>query len=915
MVCAFAACRLGASSKEATATGWLVVSGAVCAPEGGALVLKAMRLATLLDDKGAVRIPKIQLVLGGVATPVNATYDAASQTFSVSVPANTATGFYDAVITRLSDGAQEKVSPALQVLGEPQIANITGQAACASSTAQIFTITGGNFGPQTTVTLAGDAAPLATTTNASGSSISATAPTAGHTAGVYAITVSNGGTQCRATSADGVGFVVKDPPTVTSTAFGPVLHSGLAVRSAAVTVRVQGANLSNGTLVSVGGVAASSVTARSDGGIDAVFPPESLPTASAPIAVANGACSVSQGAVQAAEPTMTIDHTSPTALPANGVGGFVDAFGDFSHASLSPATSPSFEVDLDPDPITTNFVSLGAFVRLDGQKKAYRFRSVAMAAGTYDVRMIAGDDEAYASGKLTVTGAGALPRIVWKKQDWITSGTDQTVDVVGCGFDAAALAFSLVDGSGAAAGTVTHTAPAEQAAGTWAADKFVCETAGAKLFLTTLTVHAAQAGTLRLRVTSGAIASDDLYPLVAYGSAPALHAPDGGSQIFVDAGVALNVPRRNAASVVATDPTGRKYLYVVGGDISATLTADPRSVGANTSTYEYTAIAYDHQLIGMESTTAIDLGLTATYGAALFADGSRVYLLGGTATGASGNASTQVAVAKIKNPLAASPTTPFGQIDTWAASGVTLGTGVYGLSASIAETSGRRSVVAFGGVTQSSDNSYLNTSYSGALNNDGTISAFAQTSYTGWGTLGVSNQAKSVGQAFAPMVVVDFADASTLNAIGTALTAEKKARLLFGLFDSAATNTQELWIASDGTIINSNLQSESGGGLTTSQPYYGFGWFNGPIGVLLGGINGSISSVVTVPFDSSLSLSSTSVVSTLSSPLPQPRGLAATAFVAPYLYDMSGFICTAPDCNTETTSRALAGDGLVTELQ
>ena len=51
-------------------TQWAVVSGAVCAPDGGSLVLRATHLATLTDSKGVVLTPKMQLVLGGTAACV-----------------------------------------------------------------------------------------------------------------------------------------------------------------------------------------------------------------------------------------------------------------------------------------------------------------------------------------------------------------------------------------------------------------------------------------------------------------------------------------------------------------------------------------------------------------------------------------------------------------------------------------------------------------------------------------------------------------------------------------------------------------------------------------------------------------------------------------------------------------------------
>ena len=913
---------------------WSVVSGAVCAPDGGSLVLRAANIATLTDSKGTIVAPKMQLVFGSTVTNVVATYDESSHTFAIPLPANSATGYYDVIITRASDGAKETVKSALQILGAPVITAINGQAACTSATSQTFTISGSNFGSQTSVTLAGDPAPLPSTSDASGSVLTVTAPTAGHTSQAsYVITVSNGGTTCVAASSAANGFAVKAPPTATGVIAGPHLKSGKLAHNAAITVRVTGTSLSAGSVVTVGGVPSTSVVAVDGTTVDASFAAGALAASDAQaVTVANGPC-VSPAAptkLNVASGDMSLSRISPNGWVAGQQGVFFDTYGSLSAAAGTAAAAPHLWIDTDTSPFTEQWQQVNQFVQLDAAGNAVRFANVSgpslstatSMSGATNVSVTSADGvhEAFLDSGITLTAAPA-PRLVWKDRDFVMTQGD-SFTVYGCHLDGAS--FKLVSASGdtltdVSNGELSFASGDPHAADDWGASKFKCSNGNAAKSGTDYGDSAAQMVTLttkssllkgvyRIRsvvpagVGAAEIATDDLYPLVVYDDAALVL-----SSFSVATGKTLASSRKAASATIASDATGRAYAYVIGGGGVSTM--DPGESGSVTGggTYEFSALDPDHNLIGFLSKLDLTNELPSpgnkidkSYGMAVVSDGTRIYAIGGTSDSTStGNETSAALQATVIDPTSSSA--PMGSLSDFTGSknacvgacAIVNYAAFYGAKAALAHIGSDRFLVVFGGfnadvettsksyyVTKLSDTSGITADLvSNATNATETQAPAAllwsPVSYDGAGSL------------LSPLGLIDNASNKEMHDLQSIVTTDVAGA--FTLATPVASNVAGLPNISDpdANCAGGHCFYESGFGTV----------FVGSHLFLLGGTNRSGPSWVTqsTPRVESFveALSGGSVAA--SAPLARRLSQSTVVFAAPNVYVVSGAACKHED--------------------
>ncbi len=682
-LCALSACALKTSFKDAP-NAWTAAAAAVCQGTADQIFLKPSNPATLLDASGNVQVPTIAAVSGTAETPLSATWN--GSVVVANAVATLAAGIYDIQITRISDHTVTTLKSALQVAGPPANLVITGQTACtAQSGTLVFTVTGDNVGALTAVTLSGvDTGPLATKPGATSNSLSVSVPLADKAPGTpYAITVSNGD-GC-STPYTGQGVQIEPPPTVVGNPqSGPHLHSGALAKSAAVTVRVTGTALTSGTLVSVGGVPATSVAASpgvtNNTSVDATFAPDALTIGtSQAIKVANSSCNATVTAtVNVGAPDMSITRLSPTGWSAGQQGVFFDAFGSLSQAGAGAI----LWINTSGSIFNDEWQQVNEFVQLDAAGNALRFAtpsgallSTTASSGAANVSVTSSDGhshEAFIAGGVTL-GAAAAPRIVWKDKDWIAAnGTvSDTLTVYGCGLTGAK--FKLIDANGADVPSGALPVIGTPDDGSWSEAQFKCTNGNGSADFSADVVSlqstgVARGGPYRVRAFVPAaegvpeVDADDLYPIMGY---------DETNLSLTESGVTLpklQHARKNPNTLVAGDATGRRYLYVVGGAFGDGLT-DP-SEGNGDATYEFAALDPNNALLAWASNPADQTkpfnlngdDSAAAYGMAAVADGTRLYFAGGASTSTIGTCSNAFpsncnATAHVRQTTVNDPTT------------------------------------------------------------------------------------------------------------------------------------------------------------------------------------------------------------------------------------------------------------------
>ncbi|MCC6808861.1 MAG: hypothetical protein IT381_15650 [Deltaproteobacteria bacterium] len=615
-------------------------------------------------DGSRVIPPAVTLTNGTVTIPMAASWRADLSVVEANVEsANVPPGVY-AVEVESAGGAQRVLlNERVTVRARPIVSEVVGAAVCdAPATPQTVTIKGSALAG-TTTRLAGVVAPLTTAINATGTEIVATIPSGLASGMTYPIIVGNG-TGCEAVAP--MPLAVVAPPETSALLTGPSLLSmtqalqpqatGAVPVAVRASLRISGTGFVPGTRVFAGAVEASGVTITPDGlQIDASIEPSTLAPGSHDVRVTVGACtSTLSTPLVIATPALPLDRMVPDAIASSGEKFLVDALGNFAAAGQGLL----FYVDVDPDPFAVSLVPLRYDVRLDGSRSAVRLRADATtpSGGPYDVHVLS-----FASGGAAVAGMKAaalrstniasIPRIVHKSKEWI-GASGAALTVYGCGFDATQ--FSLVPEGG---GTPIPLAGATIAsASSWATNRLRCRIGTAVTQEASWTGLSIAPGIYRLRadrtVGSETFSHEDLYPLAVYRDAPDTQS----AQLVKDAAnadVKLKLARKAAAALTAVDPTGRKYLYVVGGSDRSDMT--PRQTVAfdeDMTSYEFTALDRAHRFVGFERGPQPNLPKNVAawgfffnqdgvntrqtmphFGHGMVADGPFVYVAGGIESG------------------------------------------------------------------------------------------------------------------------------------------------------------------------------------------------------------------------------------------------------------------------------------------
>jgi len=895
---------------------------------------------TLINNNKVVT-PSVVLVPHDNAAKSYATsvsVDAGASSITVTPTQTLGGGNYDVVITNAS-GVKQTLSNAVNVIEPPTITGVDNSAICINHLTTSFVIHGSNL-QKSKVALIGSSANIVNATYAAdGTSITVPVPI-NIGLGKYAVSADNGN-GCASVS-DKFSVNVVEAPAIKDYDFGPKLHGDPTTvpNNATITLRVIGQNLPSGAQVTVDGNASTLYTATATSGvndnssIDVTIPSNTLSSkAHGKIAVQVGACAAalsSDKTFNVAPLTATIYRTSPNAILSNTSGAFLDVFGDARANGVSLPTVPDLFVDTNPDPIAQSWVQLNTFVRLDSKNKGYRYQTPdglsVITTGNYDLAMGSQGNEAFAQGKLGVLVTGQIPDIVYQEQ--LGNTPTSATNIYGCNLLGAS--FQLLDDSYQVVSGV-QLSPSANGDEKWG-NRFWCNsTKSADQAIQLMAVNAARlqaslpAGVYHLRASvptnqpSVPVAyHDGLYPFVIYaaGAGPSNFAPLTSDTNKLQ----LTTARRNPSVVVAADNTGRRYLYVVGGANDTTINpAAFVSSAAAETTYEYSALDEDNNLVGFEvnagtGDTTWDLKLQCppktpacnftnpcfckeAYGAAVVADGTNIYYFGGTEDGTKDGTSSLVRQATVSNPL--SQAQPLGQL-----SGFTLVGNMqdnqltpqplplFGQRGVLIHQGNMRQVFLVGGLSSSKDHNSnmltFNSSYpvlTAVVTESGVTSA---------NTLNTSSwKDLLVGQAFQGLDY-DYSSQTLYSALG--------------MFDHEAQTLQTFTF--DANLQLSKVAVTSIQGLPNHDPMiptmlfdevgFGFLLLNSKIW-LLGGVDRT-SAVDQTDWDTSrprkqiftLDPSSATATSSATS-MYRRRGLAGYIHLPPYELIISGAVCSADD--------------------
>ncbi len=818
----------GCGKKTASsAWHWTAAPGPACV--GGSIVLTGP----------SAPLPQVEAVINHQAVPLDAALVGGK--VEVTIPPTLSVGIYDLLIVRPSDNASVTLPHALDVRTPPTVSSVSGQTACTSQTTpQTVTIIGSGFSSSTTVSVQDVTAAIPVTVNADGTSLSAMVDPSTLSPGqIYPLNVSNGGS-CAVSVANGPQAA--PPPSVSSFAFGPKLQSGSAVQSATITLRLTGASFTAGSNITLGGTAPTGLNLNSDGTLDATFAP-GLGSGDNAITVANGICQINAGSVPISAPTLTFDHLNPSEAAISAAGGFVDVYGDFSASG-----PPTLEVSFNSDPTNESWTAFDDFAALDGHSRAYRFRLPPLPAQTYDLRLLAGSGEAFAQNGFTINTEANQARLVSKDKDWINADGD-TLTLWGCGIGGSET-YSLVDATTFAPITGTSVIAGAATSST----RFECEADTQTLSQTTLTINAPP-GEYRLRATLGTMTSDDLYPLTVYDSSVTLTAPNGGD-LFIDAKTPLHTARRGPGAVVASDPIGRKYVYVFGGDNIANISPAQTASGAIQNSYESSAVDPWQGLVGFSTPVTATLG---GMGSAMVV-GPSIFWLGGNSTTSSVYFFSAWHLADpIANPMQAGAlVSVFSQSQAYTASG-----GAFFDSGSDELINW---IGSSGGFIPPTPAESMRLPPSGS----GTWQPFTTTSTIGAQAFGASQVSVSGG--------------TTTAVIYFGIQSNKNGR-------SIQTLTFNSGSATSGVL--------NGNGL----PYYGFAFIAAPKLFFLGGadVTNNAGSPFTATATNGTFTLASDALSALSGDLPTALTFPAEIFLPPFSYTLSGVACD-PTCSVTSTT-------------
>jgi hypothetical protein len=595
-------------------------------------------------DGTRVVAPQVRLKTGLVQVDMSATWrldlsEVEAQVDSSNVPP----GVYAVEIAAADGSCTQLLTERVVVRARPVISEVIGATLCGAGP-QSVTLKGLNL-KDTTARLVGQTAALAATANASGTELSLSLPSGLTSPTPYQIVVA-AGAECETTAPTEV--IVAAPPEVATLRTGPSLLSmtntlvpqatGAVPLGTRAELEISGINFTSGSRVFVGTAEASPVVASLDGTLlrTSIM---GLPAGSHVVRVANGACEASLSVpVVVQTPSLTLARVTPNAVSTAGEKFLVDVFGDFSAA----AQGLLFFIDTDVDPFSENLVPLRYDVRLDGAKKGARVQALSTlpSGGPFDVHVLSfGSNGAAVAGVLpgAVRGAAAaeIPRIVHKSDDWVAA-TGGAFTAYGCGFDGAT--FSLVPDAGGA--EIPLPGASLNVASSWAAQRLRCRVATSVTQEASWSALTVPPGVYHLRATrtvAGVLLShEDLYPLVVYRDAPE-------AQNAVSSATLVRA-RKASTGLVAIDPTGRKYVYFMGGSDSAQMGVSATSLfTADMNSFEFSALDRTHALVGLEPAPQ-PLGMWGLfftrnsggtrevlphYGMSVVADGPIVYTAGG----------------------------------------------------------------------------------------------------------------------------------------------------------------------------------------------------------------------------------------------------------------------------------------------
>lgn len=483
---------------------------------------------------------------------------------------------------------------------------------------------------------------------------------------------------CSARHRDAVEVVT--PPKPQTFTVAPTLADGITVPPAIpFTVRIGGESISGRTALTVGGVSPlHSYESDKNGELIAEFAP--LPPGIHTLQANNGGCHVDvPGHISvASDLPVVIAGLNPNTISMYG-----NHYLDVTVQTPSELANKElrFFVDINPDPIVADWRQLPSLAQIAPFVHRVISPSVSMSkTSALDVRVeVEGmpGQQGFWGGQLiaTVEAADLAPRLVVKDKDHVKPG--ERLVVYGCfaeDVQASLVPMNEVLGDTSVGETpvlIRSLLPAE----VWARERFRCrhDLAASVTKMMEIEVPAnQQPGAYRLRLSSVLdqvrSVADDTYPLMVYSNSPTLHGFEVGRG-------ELSTRRKMPSTVVATDGSGRKFAYVIGGDaVVASPASDPRLVQAPSSSYDFATVSPWHELLGfrsanLESDGSLPVDVSAVYGSLALSDGPNVILVGGTADGSTAGSSSEVRVARVGEALSDGAGTISGKLTAFRLAG------------------------------------------------------------------------------------------------------------------------------------------------------------------------------------------------------------------------------------------------------
>ncbi len=555
-------------------------------------------------------------------------------------------GTYALVVERTSDGAEVRFDGVVKVTARPSISATSGGAICETSRAGAELVAIGEGLAGVTVQLG--SATVEGVVNAAGTELRVPVP-GFLPVGAHTLTVT-ADDRCGVPVANAV--VITSPPVVTGFSVGakpvrldyvatrlePVVSAADEVAAGTVDVVVSGSLIPAGSEL---GIDSQFAVAASDG--QTLNAARSASAGTHALSVRNGPCTTPVGSFSAIDGGLgEVFRLSPNVV-GQAPGQVIDLHADLSAATegvrlfvdRGSAASPRF-LPLDDH---------GLLGTVHGESVWRYALPQSLPSGGYDVWVLSGSGVgarfARIAGGLYVTADPVPLRLVWSETTNVAN-EEASLFVVGCGF--AGAAFYAVDHMGIEIPLVAMTADG----GEWTAGHFDCASGVPADSEARLQIASLPLGAYRLRVRKAGLVTtthEALHGFVKYGLFPTL-------DDTTSAGSPMAKGRRLPMVSEVSDRSGRRYVVVAGGDTSTTVSTQPVITTTTDTSYEYAPMLPDGSLGAWVPGTSAGAwpiaGSTSTYGAAMVADGSFLYLLGGTATGSS--AETALLVAQPLDP-------------------------------------------------------------------------------------------------------------------------------------------------------------------------------------------------------------------------------------------------------------------------